>query len=169
MARLTERDHFLIGGRRAAPRGDGALEVISPSTEEPVGRVPLATEADIDAAVAAARAAFDEGPWPRLGLEERARILLAAHDALLPRADEISELVTAEMGLPLTLSKVFTARALGVIPTFVEVARPIAFEERRPGALADALVVREPVGVVAGIAPWNAPCSTPSSSSRARC
>ena len=150
MARLTERDHFLIGGRRTAPRGDGTLEVISPSTEQPVGRVPLATGADMDAAVAAARTAFDEGPWPRLGLEERARILLAAHDALLPRADEISELVTAEMGLPLTLSKVFTARALGVIPTFVDVARTIAFEEQRPGALADALVVREPVGVVAG-------------------
>ena len=61
------------------------------------------------------------------------------------------------MGLPLTLSNVFTARALGVIPTFVDVARTVAFEERRPGSLADALVVREPVGVVAGIAPWNAP------------
>jgi betaine-aldehyde dehydrogenase len=157
VARLYERDHFLIGGRRPRPSGREELAVVSPSTEEPVGRVPLAAEADVDAAVAAARHAFDEGPWPRLPLEERARILLAAHDALLPQAAALSELVAAEMGVPLALSQVFTARALGVIPSFVEVARGLALEEERPGALADALIVREPVGVAAGIAPWNAP------------
>src|SRR5262249_46044136 len=86
VARVYERDHFLIGGRRSTPRGDGALEVVSPSSEEVIGRVPLASAADVDDAVGAARAAFDSGPWPRLPLAERARILLAAHDALLPQA-----------------------------------------------------------------------------------
>src|SRR5262245_9174186 len=90
VACLIERDHFLIGGRHSAPRGQGALDVVSPSTEEPIGRVPLATSADLDAAVDAARAAFDDGPWPRHDLEERAQILLAAYDALLPLADRIS-------------------------------------------------------------------------------
>jgi aldehyde dehydrogenase (NAD+) len=155
---LYEREYFLIGGQRAAPVGEGKLDVICPSTEAPAGRVPLATAADIDAAVAAARRAFDEGPWPRLPLEERARVLLAAHDALVPLVAEISELTTAEMGVPITVAtNGLTPRAIGTIPVFVELARTVALEEERPGRLADALVLREPVGVVAAIAPWNAP------------
>ena len=154
---VYERDYFLIGGEYAAPSEAGRIEVICPSTEEPIGRVPLATDADVDRAVTAARTAFDDGPWPRLSLEERAGVLLAAHAALLTAADEIAELTTSEMGVPITSARNSTPRALATIPSFAELARTLTLEERRPGELADAFVWREPVGVVAAITAWNAP------------
>ena len=116
-ADVFERDHFLIGGERAAPAVAGVLEVICPSTEEPIGHVPLATDEDMDRAVAAARTAFDEGPWPRLSLEERAEVLLAAHAALVPLTTEIADLTTAEMGVPVTVARNgFIPRTLATIP-----------------------------------------------------
>ena len=69
---MREHDRLFIGGEWAAPAGTGVIDVVSPHTEEVIGRVPEGTEGDIDAAVAAARRAFDEGPWPRMTPAERA-------------------------------------------------------------------------------------------------
>lgn len=63
---MREHDRLFIGGEWAAPAGTDVIDVVSPHTEEVIGRVPEGTEGDIDAAVAAARRAFDEGPWPRM-------------------------------------------------------------------------------------------------------
>ena len=73
--RLMYRRELYVGGRWAAPAGTDVLDVVSPSTEEVVGQVPVAVDADIDDAVTAARAAFDEGPWPRMTVDERADVL----------------------------------------------------------------------------------------------
>ena len=68
-------DRLFIGGEWVAPAGTETIDVISPHSEETVGRVPAGTPADMDRAVDAARRAFDEGPWPRLSLPERAELL----------------------------------------------------------------------------------------------
>ena len=155
---LLERDHFLIGGRPAAPRGEGRLAVVCPSTEAIAGSVPLATSADIDAAVRAARTAFDEGPWRRLTLEERSEVVLRACAILDDQVDDIAFVLTTEMGSPITKSKrTLVAPALMVARSLVEHAKSVQFEERRSGVAGDALVQRNPVGVVAAIAPWNGP------------
>jgi len=155
---MYERDSFLIGGVPVAPAGAGVLGVVCPSTEERVGHVPLAVDEDMDRAVAAARLAFDEGPWPRLSLAERAEVLLAAHEALAPQTVAIADLTTAEMGVPVTVARNgYIPRTLATIPQFVELAQSVTLLEERRGGLADAQVWREPVGVVAAIAPWNAP------------
>ncbi len=75
---MTDYDKLFIGGRWAAPSTDERLEVFSPATEERVGSVPVAGPQDIDAAVAAARRAFDDGPWPRTSPSERAQVLAKA-------------------------------------------------------------------------------------------
>src|SRR4029453_17071346 len=76
------RRGLYMGGGWVSPAGSGRFAVISPSTEEVVGEVPLATDADIDRAVDAGRAAFDEGPWPRMAPDERADVLSRAAELL---------------------------------------------------------------------------------------
>src|SRR5204862_39023 len=80
------------------------IEVINPATEEVMGRAPDATAADVDRAVAAARRAFDEGPWPTMSVDERADALAKAADNLRNRQEEISTLITSEMGSPISFS-----------------------------------------------------------------
>jgi acyl-CoA reductase-like NAD-dependent aldehyde dehydrogenase len=151
------RDHFLIGGRPAKPESNEELAVISPSSEEWIGSVPLAATQDVDRAVAAARAAFDDGPWPRMPAAERVEILRAAHALLVPQTAEIARVVTSEMGQPITIStEAITPRAIDTILRFAGLAGLLE-EEVRPGSAATAVVLREPVGVVAAIAPWNGP------------
>ena len=86
---VKDYDRLFIGGTWVAPEGTGTIEVISPSTEEVVARVPDATAADVDKAVAAARDAFDHGPWPRMTPAERGAVLTKVADA-----------ITAEMARP---------------------------------------------------------------------
>lgn len=154
----VERSHFWIGGRRASPHGTERIEVICPSTERVIGSVPRATAEDVDDAVSAARAAFDDGEWPRMTLGERATVLMEAYAALEPRSGEIAALTTAEMGVPITAARNGAIpRALGLIPQNIAFAEHVAFEQERPSAMARVLVWREPVGVAAAIAPWNTP------------
>jgi aldehyde dehydrogenase (NAD+) len=155
---MHEFDRLFIGGRWEVPAGHGVLEVISPSTEQVVGRLPEAETGDIDRAVAAARESFDNGPWARMSFAERAEITLRLVDALEPRADELALLQTDEMGAPIAWTTAMTrhiTRAL--IENYVEVARSCELRELRHGVTGPSLVVKEPVGVVAAIVPWNAP------------
>lgn len=151
-------DKFFIGGKWVEPAGTGTLEVVSPATLEVVGQVPEATEADIDRAVAAAREAFDLGPWPRMSPAERADIMASISAAVMAQMDDFATLITNENGAPFTFSQmgqVYAATA--VLDTYVELARSYQFEETRAGMLGQVLVRHEPVGVAAGIIPWNVP------------
>jgi betaine-aldehyde dehydrogenase len=151
-------DKFFIGGKWVEPAGSATLEVHSPATEELVGRAPDSTDADMDRAVAAAREAFDIGPWPKLSPGERADYIAQLSGAITARMDEFATLITNENGAPFTFSQmgqVFAATA--VLDYYANLAREYAFEDVRTGMMGSVIVRREPVGVVAGIIPWNVP------------
>ncbi|MDA3644254.1 aldehyde dehydrogenase [Saccharopolyspora indica] len=155
------QESFYIGGRWVRPMSDSTAELISPVTEEAYARVPLAAKPDVDAAVSAARAAFDDGPWPRMPLAERIDALRRFADVYRPRHGELAELVTREMGAPITLSKRMHASVPQLIlDAFLELAPQYPFRTVRRSSTGNALVTREPVGVVAAIIPWNTPHST---------
>ena len=149
---------LFIGGDWVDPATSATLEVISPHTEEVIARVPEAREADVDRAVAAAREAFDRGPWPRMSPGERADVMERLNAALQARADDIATTITAEMGCPIAASRVVQVMSSSmVLDYFTRLAREFAFEDVRPGLLGPTLVRREPVGVVGAIIPWNVP------------
>ncbi|CAL9431025.1 aldehyde dehydrogenase [Streptomyces sp. enrichment culture] len=158
MAELVEHGQLFIGGEWTDPLGRDVIEVISPHTEEIIGRVPHASRADVDRAVAVARRAFDEGPWPRLPLQERIAVVTRIKDGIAARHEELARVITAENGSPYSWSVL--AQALGAMMVWdaaIRVARDFCHEERREGVLGRILVRREPVGVVTAVVPWNVP------------
>ncbi|WP_394434646.1 aldehyde dehydrogenase [Streptomyces sp. SGAir0957] len=158
MTELVEHSQLFIGGELTDPLGKDVIEVVSPHTGEVFGRVPHAAPADVDRAVAAARRAFDEGPWPRMGLDERIAVVTRVKDAIAVRHEEIAKLISRENGSPYSWSVL--AQALGAMMVWdsaINVARGFTYEETRDGALGKLLVRREPVGVVAAVVPWNVP------------
>lgn len=151
-------DRLFIGGDWVLPASGRETRVISPATEEAVATVPEAVEADVDAAVCAARAAFDDGPWPRSTLEDRIVVMQRLSALLAEHEADAAHLVTAEMGSPITLST--RMQSIGprlLLDAFIEVARTYPWIDTRRSATGAALVTREPVGVVAAVVPWNAP------------
>ncbi|AWK08327.1 aldehyde dehydrogenase [Streptomyces spongiicola] len=158
MTGLVEHGKLFIGGELVDPRGTGTIEVVSPHTEQVIGRVPDASRADADRAVAAARAAFDHGSWPRSPLGERLEVVGRIKDAIAARHEEIARSISAQNGSPYSWSVL--AQALGAVMVWdaaLAVARDFTYEERRSGLLGPLLVRREPVGVVAAVVPWNVP------------
>ncbi|MBO1333146.1 aldehyde dehydrogenase [Streptomyces sp. VRA16 Mangrove soil] len=158
MTELVERGQLFIGGELTDPLGKDVIEVVSPHTGEVFGRVPHAAPADVDRAVAAARRAFDEGPWPRMSLDERTAVVSRIKDAIAVRHEEIAKVISQENGSPYSWSVL--AQALGAMMVWdsaINVARDFTYEETRDGALGKLLVRREPVGVVAAVVPWNVP------------
>ena len=151
------RDAFFIGGEWVAPAGDGWVDVTSPTTEEVIGRAPESTPADIDAAVAAARKAFEEGPWPHLTVHERGEFLLRMADLLRPRIDELVQVQIDEMGGPYVFTFPITVGVLDGISYEMDVASQIERVEVREGVAGKVVVRRDPVGVSAAIIPWNGP------------
>jgi betaine-aldehyde dehydrogenase len=158
MTRPTH-DHLFVGGRWVEPGSDARFEVHSPITEEHLASVPAACEADVDAAVAAARQAFDQGPWPRLAVEERIAHLRRLSDLYAAGVDELATLITDEIGSPITFSIFAQAVAPSMmLTTFLDLAASHPWAERRPTTTGGTSVVRRlPVGVVAAIVPWNVP------------
>jgi betaine-aldehyde dehydrogenase len=156
---MDSREYLYIGGARRLPSSDKTIDVVSPHTEQVIGRVPDGTQADVDAAVGAARKAFDETDWPLRPPEERAEILERFAKLYATRLDEMAELITAEMGSPITYSRM--AQAPGpymMLTTNLALAKTYPWEELREGSFgAPVIVRREAVGVVAAIAPWNGP------------
>ncbi len=154
-----DRSAFFIDGGWAAPATTGTIQVVSPHSEQVVATVPEGSNADIDAAVAAARRAFDEGPWPRMSPEERIEVIQAFSMLYAGKLAEMAELITIEMGSPTSFANLAQSPAPWMqIESFLAIAREFAWEETRPGALGgDVIVRREPVGVVAAIPPWNVP------------
>lgn len=158
LTELVEHGQLFIGGEFTDPLGTEVIEVISPHTEQVIGRVPHASEGDVDRAVAAARRAFDEGPWPRMGLDERIAVITRIKDAFAVRHEEFARLISAQNGTPYSSSVMVQAlAAMMVWDSAITVARDFPYEERRDGVLGPLLVRREPVGVVAAVVPWNVP------------
>jgi len=152
-------EKLFIGGEWVTPATDAVIDVISPHTEEVVGRVPEASTTDVDRAVASARAAFDDGEWPRLAPEARIAAVQKFAEVYAGRLGEMAEIITEEMGSPISFSNMGQAPAAWMIlNTFIGIAQQFPWEENRVGMLGTDVIVRhEPVGVVAGIVPWNVP------------
>jgi acyl-CoA reductase-like NAD-dependent aldehyde dehydrogenase len=151
-------DRLFIGGEWVEPMTSDQLEVVSPASEHVIATVPAASKLDVDRAVAAARHAFDDGPWPRATPAERTAIVQRLADALAFNQDAMAELVTDEMGCPITQSRAIQVRnARAILDGFIELAPSYPFETLRRSAMGVALVVREPVGVAAAVVPWNMP------------
>jgi aldehyde dehydrogenase (NAD+) len=155
---MNDRDQLFIGGSWVGSSATRMLDVISPHTEEVVGRVPDGTPADMDRAVAAAREAFDTGPWPHLDPGERAATVARLAEIFGRRIPEMAALITAEMGSPIAFSRLGQAgHTQAMWSYFAELGRSFTWEEERAGMLGPVVVRREPVGVVAAIVPWNVP------------
>jgi aldehyde dehydrogenase (NAD+) len=146
------RDKLYIGGEWVDPIGRGTIDVIDPTTEEVIGQVPAGNAEDADRAVRAARAAFDS--WAGLSPHERAGYCAAIAAKLDERGDELAALITSELGMPVSLSRMIQvglpAMTFAAIPELVE---QVEWEEE----VGNSLIVREPAGVVAAITPWNYP------------
>ncbi|KPM56029.1 aldehyde dehydrogenase [Frankia sp. R43] len=155
---MSARNELYIDGRWTAPAGTEVFEVISAGSEEVIGSVPVGQRADIDRAVAAARAAFDSGPWPRLDPSERGAALGRLSKALQARSEELAVTISQENGTPVAAARLAQVlMATMTLDYYAGLAPEIAFTETRAGMLGPTVVRRRPVGVVGAIVAWNVP------------
>ncbi|AGL20913.1 aldehyde dehydrogenase family protein [Actinoplanes sp. N902-109] len=146
------RDSLYIGGRWVPSAAGRTLPVENPATEEIIAHVPAGTAEDVDRAVTAARAAFDD--WARTPMAERGAMLGKLHEALSARAGDIARTVGLELGTPLKVAKAVQAGLpLTVLRGYADLAANPAAEE----SIGHSLITHEPVGVVGAITPWNYP------------
>ena len=151
-AELQNRDRLYVGGQWVEPEGSATIDVINSTTEEVMGRIPEGTPEDVDRAVAAAREAFE--PWSQTSREERAGYLEAIAAGLSGRAEEIAATISQELGMPIKLSQQIQAG----LPTMSFASMPALMEEVEwEQQVGNSLVVREPIGVLGAITPWNYP------------
>jgi acyl-CoA reductase-like NAD-dependent aldehyde dehydrogenase len=156
---ISSPDRFYIGGDWVKPSSSDEIDVINASTEDVFFRVAEAKAEDMDRAIAAAREAFDRGPWPQMSHAERAAYLVKIAAALEERALEIGQIWSGQMGV---LNSIAQASGPGhgrPWRYYAELAEEFPFQERHtPTAGGNiGLLVREPVGVVGAIIPWNGP------------
>lgn len=145
-------DKLFINGQWVKPAGSGNIDVINSTTEQVMGRIPEGTAEDVNAAVAAAKAAFES--WSTTSIEERRRYLQLIADKLAAKKEEIAALVAAEVGMPLPLATAVQAGMPAmVMGSYAQMLGDFQFEE----TIGKSLVVKEPVGVVGCITPWNFP------------
>jgi aldehyde dehydrogenase (NAD+) len=151
-APLHVRDRLFVGGAWVEPTTTETSDVINPATEEVAGRIPLAGPADVDRAVAAAREALPA--WAATPLAERQAVLGAVAAGLEARADELAALITTELGMPIAQSRTIqVGLPLATFATAPALAEEVPWRQE----IGNSLVLREPVGVVGGITPWNYP------------
>ncbi|CAN7355669.1 aldehyde dehydrogenase family protein [Trinickia sp. LjRoot230] len=145
-------EHLYIGGKWLQPSASGMIDVIDSGTEAVIGRVPEGAAADAEAAVEAAKLAFDG--WAATPAAVRADYLQKIADGLKARTEELAQLICGEVGMPIKLARAIQVGApVYNWNAYAKLAREFAFEAR----VGNSLVVREPVGVVAAITPWNYP------------
>lgn len=155
---IAHPEQLYIGGQWVRANSGRLIDLISPDTEQVVARVAEADAADMDAVVAAARAAFDHGPWPSTPPAERIAAFRRMVAHLQGRVDELARAWTAQMGGLASFAGPMHAGSVMVLEQIAGFAENFAFVEQRPSMGAAAgFVVHEPVGVVAAIAPWNGP------------
>jgi len=149
---------FFIGGKWEKPSGTSKLSVISPVTEEVVQTFPEAQPRDVDRAVAAAREAFDKGPWPRMSAKERGAALLKVAEQLKARLPELATTWTTQVGAPISLTRYLSGQPPELFEYYGKLIQSYSLVDERKGGHGERVrVVKEPVGVVAAITPWNAP------------
>ncbi|MHB1986748.1 MAG: aldehyde dehydrogenase family protein [Acidimicrobiales bacterium] len=149
---MEVRDKLYIDGAWVAPHGDESIAVVDSTTEQTIGTVPLGSAEDVDAAVLAARAAFVG--WSKISPTERAKYATRIGEALSARMSEIAELIAHEVGMPIGLSAMIQAGLpIGTFSSMSDLLEEITWEEQ----VGNSLVVKEPVGVVGAITPWNYP------------
>ena len=149
---MLVRDRLFIGGRWVAPSGREMIDVHNAGTGEVMGRVPAGSAKDVDAAVDAARRAFES--WSNTSADQRAELLGKISANLKARTDELAKTIAQEVGMPLKLAgRIQAGLPIANFANFARLLKDFVFEER----VGNSLVVREPVGVVAAITPWNYP------------
>jgi len=149
---MLVRDKLFIGGRWVAPSGREMIDVHNAGTGEVMGRVPAGGAKDVDAAVAAALRAFES--WSNTSADKRAELLEKVSANLKARTDELAKTIAQEVGMPLKLAgRIQAGLPIANFANFAKLLKEFVFEER----VGNSLVVREPVGVVAAITPWNYP------------
>jgi aldehyde dehydrogenase (NAD+) len=158
---IRHDDRFFIGGEWVEPASSDVIKVIDSSTEQLYFSVPEAREADMARAVDAARQAFDSGPWPRLSHVERAEYLRAIGEGLRGKGEEAGQIWPRESGALFAIAQYTAGGMAGVFDFYAGLATTFPFEEQMKPTMGGefGLLVREPVGVVGAIIPWNAPLS----------
>jgi aldehyde dehydrogenase (NAD+) len=147
-----QRDKLFVGGEWIDSAGDGTIEVLNPSTEVVIGSIPEGTPEDVDRAAAAARKAFES--WSQTTPAERAPYLAAIGAALNERGDEIAALVATELGMPIRQARMIQAGLPAMsFSSMPELMEHVTWELE----IGNSLIVREAVGVVGAITPWNYP------------
>lgn len=156
---IRHADRFFIGGEWRAPSSSATIDVITPSTEERFLAIAEAQDEDMDRAVAAAREAFDHGPWRKLSHAERGRYVRAMGEKLRSRSDDLVRLWTSEVGVTRQVGFGSLQIALDAYDQYADFAESFPFEEAHAPKWGGSVgrLVREPVGVVGAIVPWNAP------------
>jgi acyl-CoA reductase-like NAD-dependent aldehyde dehydrogenase len=149
---MIERADFFIGGKWVAPSGAGTIDVVNASTEEVMARIPEGSPADVDRAVEAARAAFET--WSQVPLDTRVGYCSAVALELQERQEELAGLISQELGSPIKFSMmVQTGLPIMDFASMEHLVGELPWEQR----IGNSLVVREPIGVVGAITPWNYP------------
>jgi betaine-aldehyde dehydrogenase len=149
---MLSKDKLFIGGRWVAPHGRETIDVHNAGNGEVMGRVPAGDAADADAAVKAARSAFDS--WSHSSPASRAEFLEKISAGLKARADELARTIAQEVGMPLKMSgRIQAGLPIANFANYSKLLKEYVFEER----VGNSLVVREPAGVVVAITPWNYP------------
>ncbi|ALJ21914.1 betaine-aldehyde dehydrogenase [Microbacterium sp. No. 7] len=148
--------HF-INGEFVPPASGETFEAINPSTIERIADLAQGNADDIDAAVRAARAAFDAGAWSGMDPFERSRLLTRFADIAEAHADELAELESTEMGMILPTAKAFVGVGIGALRHFAGTLANISGETTSSASNVLNFTLREPLGVVGVIIPWNVP------------
>jgi aldehyde dehydrogenase (NAD+) len=154
---MMQHRKFLIGGQMTAPSTQNTIEVISPHSEQVIGRTPDGAPADIDAAVAAAQSAM-AGEWGRTSPAERVEVMKRLLEECRKRADDFGFAQVSEMGCPIAqVNPVMVEPAFDQLEYYTDLAAGMDFAEHRVGVGGRSLVRHRPVGVVGAIVPWNGP------------
>ncbi|AKE01113.1 aldehyde dehydrogenase (plasmid) [Rhodococcus erythropolis] len=158
-AELSEdvRTRFLIDGKWQVPLGLERFDLVSPMTETVTLNVPLGSHADMDVAITSARRAFDETDWAYLAPSQRAQYLNRVADEIEARIELFKRVWIGQVGAPAWFVNAISGAAVGHFRFYAGLSETYPFEEQRIAAAGSVTVLREPVGVAALIAPWNAP------------
>ncbi len=149
---MLVRDKLFIGGRWISPSSAEAIDVHNAGNGQVMGRVPAGRDQDIEAAVAAARAAF--ASWSQTAPAQRAELLEKVSAGLKARADELAKTIAQEVGMPLKMAgRIQAGLPIANFANYARLLKEFSFEQK----VGNSLVVREPVGVVGAITPWNYP------------
>jgi aldehyde dehydrogenase (NAD+) len=157
--KIAHPGRFFIDGTWQTPSTDRVFRLINPTTEHEIISIAEGVEADIDAAVAAARKAFDEGPWPRMEPRQRAALLRDMHAYLIGRLEDLANSWVQQVGITRGMAQAATKGAVDLLQFYADMGDTFPWEEKVSSTFAGqvGVIAQEAVGVVAAIVPWNGP------------